>query len=71
MNEELKVAIKTARIECKNVYALTYLKAIDTAIEQYGEEGLKVQLLYCLSNMQSWRGSVARDVKKVFKKYSK
>ena len=34
-----------------------------------GEE-LRVQLLYVLSNLQYWRGSRAKEVKAVLKKYS-
>jgi len=68
---ELLEAINIAIRECKDPYAQTYLRNIDLAISEYGNEGLKTQLLYCLSNMQDWKGQTAREVKKVFKKFSK
>jgi len=68
-------AVQTAKRECKNPYAQTYLKAIPLAIEEGAElagsaqEGLRVQMLYALSNMSSWRGPVAREAKAAIKKY--
>ena len=70
-NAELQQSICLALSECKDPYALAYLNAIDTSLQLYGSEGLKTQLLYCLSNMQYWRGPIARQCKAVFKKYSK
>ena len=72
----LDEAIKTAKRECKDPYAQTYLRAIPQAIEEGAElstaqDGLRVQLLYVLSNMSGWRGPVAREVKSVMKKYCK
>lgn len=32
---------------------------------------MKIQLLYVLSNLGSWRGEKAREIKKVLKDYSK
>lgn len=67
----LNEAIEIAKRECKNEYAQAYLNAIDLAVDEFGSEGLRVQLLYCLSNMSSWKGENARLVKAVFKKWSK
>lgn len=70
-------AIKIAKKECKNEYALAYLDAIPEAIElgaQMGvgaTHGLDVQVLYAYSNMQYWRGQTAREVKAVIKDYLK
>ena len=70
-------AIKIAKRECKDPYAQTYLQAIQLAIEEGAEmgvgaqEGLRVQLLYELSNMSYWRGDVAKEVKATIKKYCK
>ena len=71
MDIELENAIKTATQHCKDPYALTYLQAIPQAIKEYGDRGFGVQLLYCLNNMQTWRGEIARETKKVFKKWAK
>jgi hypothetical protein len=67
----LKEAIETAKKECKNEYAQTYLRAIPEAIEMHGTEGFDVQLLYALSNMNTWRGETARDKKAIIKAYLK
>ena len=72
---DLDTAIKTAKSEVKNPYAQAYLKAIPDSIEMGGSLGnaksaLKVQLLYALNNMSGWRGSVAREVKAVMKKFA-
>ena len=71
MDNELKDAIRVATQHCKDPYALTYLQAISQAGEEYGDRGVGVQLLYCLNNMQTWRGETARETKKVFKKWAK
>lgn len=67
----IQEAVRTATEQCKDPAAQTYLHAIDIAMDEYGSEGLRVQLLYCLNNMQGWRGEVARNVKKVFREHSK
>lgn len=65
--EIFEVAYKKAIAECKDPYAQTYLRAMNLAISQYGLNGARVQILYCLSNMSYWRGQTAREVKQVFK----
>ena len=72
----LNEAIAIAKKECKNPYAQTYLRAIPEAIEFGGQvstakDGLRVQLLYCLGNMTTWRGETAREVKKVMNAWIK
>jgi len=69
--KDLTKAVKAALVECKNPYAQTYLRAIPLSALEYGKEGIQVQLLYCLSNMQTWRGETARQCKKVMKYFSK
>lgn len=64
-------AIAKAKAECKNEYAQTYLQSIPEAIEEYGENGFDIQLLYAYSNMTYWRGPIAKEVKAVFKTYLK
>lgn len=71
MDQELINAIETARKECKDPYAQSYLRAMPTAESAYGDEGIGMQLLYCLDNMSGWRGENARATKLVFKKYAK
>lgn len=63
----LSSAIEVAKRLCPDSYAQSYLRAIDESALLYGAEGVKVQLLYCLNNMQYWRGPDARSVKKIFK----
>ncbi len=60
-------AVETALVEVKDPYARAYLNALGLAETEYSNHGLKVQLLYCLSNMQHYRGETARTVKRVFK----
>lgn len=63
-------AIKLAKELCPNEYARIYLDAAAKAIEQEGVSALKLQLLYALNNMQSWRGLPAREVKAVLRSYA-
>ncbi len=68
---ELKQAVITALSECKDSYAQTYLKALPLSFDEHGDKGVGIQLLYCLNNMQTWRGESARETKKIFKKWAK
>jgi hypothetical protein len=68
---ELLTALETIEIEVKNPAALAYLSSVPTALQEYGSQGLKVQLLYILNNLSSWRGPKARETKLILKKYSK
>jgi len=60
-------AVETALAEVKDPYAQAYLNGLGLAVAEYSDSGLKTQLLYCLSNMQHYRGETARAVKKAFK----
>ena len=57
-------------------YAVTYLMHIPEALAEAMVMGnserfaLKVQLLYALSNMQAWRGPVARTTKAALKAFA-
>ena len=64
-------AIKAALKEVTNPAAQQYLKAAMEAASEDGTEGLRVQLLYILGNIQNWRGENASRAKAVFKKYIK
>lgn len=74
---ELNAAIETAKNECNNQYALTYLHAIPQAISECSmlqaspEHAIRIQLLYILSNMKYWKGDIAKNTKAILKKYSK
>jgi hypothetical protein len=74
---QLFQAIEAAVKECKDPYAQTYLRAIPDAVAeseflgQTPTTGLRVQLLYCLNNMQTWRGEVARETKKTMNQWIK
>ena len=48
-----------------------YAKAYATAGLAMAGKELKVQVLYVLSNLQYWRGSQAKEVKKKLKEYVK
>lgn len=69
--QELADAVEVARKEVKNPYGQSYLRALPTAAEEYGAEGVAVQLLYVLNNITTWRGEEARRVKGVFRDYLK
>ena len=62
-NRYLQIAIDN----CKNPYALSYLTHMIEAWSEYGNEGVKMQLMYALNNMEGWRGSVAKETKEYFK----
>lgn len=64
-------ALKAVKENAKNEYALSYLNAIPQAIREGGEKGLKIQILYLLNNLPSWRGELARESKLILKKYAK
>jgi hypothetical protein len=70
-------AIKAARENVTDEYAVAYLDALPQAIEMGGadlvsdaDHALKVNILYALNNMKSWRGDVAREAKAVLKQYA-
>lgn len=63
--------IKIMKSEVKDAYAQSYLDAIPQSIEEYGKEGLRVQLLYVLENCRSWKGEQAREIKKFARKWIK
>jgi hypothetical protein len=72
----LDEAISAAKRDAPSPYAQTYLRAIPEAIELGGQiatatEGLRVQLLYVLSNLSTWRGPTARAAKAAMKAYCK
>jgi hypothetical protein len=56
--------------EVKDNTLIIDIRRKPTGKEMIGEE-LRVQLLYVLSNLASWRGEEARKVKEIIKKYSK
>jgi len=64
-------AIQIAKKEVKDINARVYLNAIPRAIEEFGFEGLHTQILYAISNMGTWRGEKAREVKSVLKTWLK
>ena len=66
-DRELEKHIQIAIDQCKNDYARTYLSHAIEAWLRYGKQGLSVQLLYALNNMNSWRGEQARETKAFFK----
>jgi hypothetical protein len=57
--------------ECTDPYARAYCDAIGESIATYGERGAMVQLLYVFTNLSSWRGDRAREVKKEVRTFLK
>ena len=69
--KNINEAIKIAKTEVKDPYALAYLEKIPEAIEEFGSHGFEVQMMYALNNMSSWRGENARNAKIVIKDFLK
>ena len=67
--QELDEAIYVALEQCKDDFAQSYLRNINKVERLYGDEGVGVQLMYCLSSMSYWRGEEAKRVKKIFRKW--
>jgi len=63
----IKEAIKSVIDHCPNEYAVIYAEAMPKSFEEYGEEGVRVQILYILSNILDideefevpWEGAIA------------
>lgn len=55
----------------RNSYADAYLAALPRAHAEHGIAGARVQLLYILNNLQTWRGPVAREAKLVMRAAAK
>jgi hypothetical protein len=47
-----------------NPYAKTYVRALSLAESEYGEEGVKTQILYILNNVTA-RGEIQKAAKKL------
>tara|TARA_R110000751_G_scaffold73678_3_gene148955 strand:- start:3682 stop:3930 length:249 start_codon:yes stop_codon:yes gene_type:complete len=50
-------------------YAKTYAMASIEAYYMYGDRGLQMQIPYVLSNLQHWRGDLAKSTKAELKKF--
>lgn len=50
-------------------YAKSYALTSIEAYYMYGDRGLQMQLPYVLSNLQHWRGDLARQTKEELKSY--
>jgi hypothetical protein len=53
-----------------NPYAATYVGALQRAEDEYGEEGVKVQILYICNNLRA-KGEAQKEVKKKLMKMAK
>jgi hypothetical protein len=71
MDAAILAVLKEAPDTGMCLYAKAYAKASAEAAVTYGTEGLKTQVLYILSNLGSWKGERAREVKAVLKAYTK
>jgi hypothetical protein len=50
-------------------YAKTYAEHSWQAFEEDGHRGLQMQIPYVLSNLQGWKGDLARKIKLDLKKF--
>lgn len=70
INEAIKAVLEECPDRGTCAYAKTYARATMDAVTRFGKEGLRVQVLYILSNLRCWRGERAREVKKVLKAFT-
>ena len=81
--DNVKKALSSVEVACKernglgmSGYALGYIRTIHVAMRDATmmgcaeEEGLKTQIRDILNNLGWWRGSEARDAKKILKEYT-
>jgi hypothetical protein len=61
-------ACRTVLRSAKDEYGKSYANAGLTLSD---EEEIRVQCLYILNNLGSWRGEEARNTKEIFKRFSK
>ena len=54
----------------KDASARTYAANFERSLDEYGIEGLKLQVLYFLINASRWQGERARFHKKILKKWT-
>ena len=66
----LEKSIKAAN-EVGNASARTYANAMAQSAEEYGKNGLSLQISYMLLNLGSWKGEEARAAKKILNKWAK
>jgi hypothetical protein len=69
--KQIAEAVLTAKREAKDPYAQIYLNALPLAAEEYGSEGVLVQLMYAMGNLGTWRGEKARECKDIIKRFLK
>lgn len=61
------ISLANVRDYCKNGYAVSYARAVPQSYMEAGLRGVKVQLLYILSNMQYCRGAKDKEARSCFK----
>lgn len=64
-------AIAAVATEAPSAQARIYAEQARDAVVEGGSEGLRVQVVYILSNLSTWRGERAKAVKAILKKYAK
>jgi hypothetical protein len=69
--KSIKEAIKLVQQHAPSPYARAYADAAMQASLEYGMAGLRVQVMYILSNLGTWRGELARETKKFMKAWVK
>ena len=50
-------------------YAVQYAMQSNMAYNNYGDDGLRHQIPYVLSNLQHWRGELAKHTKQELKRF--
>ena len=61
--ETIQEALAILEAECPDPYAKHYAKAMSLAYAEYGDDGIRYQIVHVLANVQSWRGETARQTK--------
>lgn len=65
----IETAIKGAS-NLKDPSARAYARSMGQAFDEYGVEGVKMQVLYLLGNLGKFQGDDAKQCKKVLKKWA-
>lgn len=66
--DALRKAIEEAAVD---PYALSYAHGMTKSFNQYGVDGVKMQVMYLLNNLSKWKGEDARNAKKILNKWTK
>lgn len=60
----LRLAMGNSAVD---VTALAYSNGIERSFEEYGIEGVKMNIMYLLTNLRGWNGQEAREAKAILR----